>query len=477
MLCLLYRRHIHTHTWHTKTTRRIPPTPPFSSSMPVNTEWTSPDELFSKQAQRFWSSPLDRLDRLDGLDDRSRSNSTMTGNGSDGSQTPDFAFEPPSESNHGHSFENAMKPNYSNQTISPIGFTSNGGFAQPYPPYFSGSNSSFSSTSTGASFSSNDALPAISRNFHRPSTSETRRPATAGGALQSFGFFDERKDKDDVKPETIDEGSESIFSNPFDGLNKDDVKVSQDVVDPHYTSRRASDSQANSGINLSMSWSNNSNTPEQAHSANPSPHASYPLTSAPAHMTQFGYIGPPNAQPQMQLNRVNSMSYGNRPQTSDGLPSYGGVNPNGISLPPARTLVNQLDPSQPLPSPHTIPYMNGGYVPFRDNRAASLGEIQHQNNAFPGTRHYSMSSADKSNNQDSKSSELTFVPLGGPTPKKRPRRRYDEIERLYTCGWNGCEKAYGTLNHLNAHVAMQKHGEKRLPSGESDFVTFFLGCD
>lgn len=36
------------------------------------------------------------------------------------------------------------------------------------------------------------------------------------------------------------------------------------------------------------------------------------------------------------------------------------------------------------------------------------------------------------------------------------------IHRLqYKCGWNGCEKAYGTLNHLNAHVTMQSHGPKR----------------
>lgn len=51
--------------------------------------------------------------------------------------------------------------------------------------------------------------------------------------------------------------------------------------------------------------------------------------------------------------------------------------------------------------------------------------------------------------------------------KKRPRRRYDEIERLYGCSWQGCTKSYGTLNHLNAHVGMQKHGAKRAPSGES----------
>ena len=51
----------------------------------------------------------------------------------------------------------------------------------------------------------------------------------------------------------------------------------------------------------------------------------------------------------------------------------------------------------------------------------------------------------------------------GGGPRKRPRRRYDEIERLYPCSWLGCQKSYGTLNHLNAHVAMQKHGAKRSP--------------
>ncbi|SPO02907.1 related to putative transcriptional regulator [Cephalotrichum gorgonifer] len=57
----------------------------------------------------------------------------------------------------------------------------------------------------------------------------------------------------------------------------------------------------------------------------------------------------------------------------------------------------------------------------------------------------------------------SFVPIPGSQQHKRPRRRYEEIERMYKCGWNGCEKAYGTLNHLNAHVTMQGHGSKRTP--------------
>ena len=60
----------------------------------------------------------------------------------------------------------------------------------------------------------------------------------------------------------------------------------------------------------------------------------------------------------------------------------------------------------------------------------------------------------------------SFVPIPGAQQHKRPRRRYEEIERMYKCGWNGCEKAYGTLNHLNAHVTMQSHGTKRTPEGE-----------
>lgn len=65
--------------------------------------------------------------------------------------------------------------------------------------------------------------------------------------------------------------------------------------------------------------------------------------------------------------------------------------------------------------------------------------------------------------QSRPSQVYSFVPIPGSQQHKRPRRRYEEIERMYKCGWNGCEKAYGTLNHLNAHVTMQSHGSKRTP--------------
>ncbi|KAH9967473.1 hypothetical protein BC827DRAFT_1174391 [Russula dissimulans] len=62
------------------------------------------------------------------------------------------------------------------------------------------------------------------------------------------------------------------------------------------------------------------------------------------------------------------------------------------------------------------------------------------------------------------SKTYSFVSLPGNAVRKRPRRRYDEIERLYHCSWTGCTKSYGTLNHLNAHIVMQRHGSKRTPA-------------
>jgi hypothetical protein len=91
-------------------------------------------------------------------------------------------------------------------------------------------------------------------------------------------------------------------------------------------------------------------------------------------------------------------------------------------------------------------------------------------NAAGGFGSPSMNSHHPSSNRttavDSNGKTYSFVALPGNAVKKRPRRRFDEIERLYQCSWPDCTKAYGTLNHLNAHVTMQKHGPKRSPNGE-----------
>jgi hypothetical protein len=40
---------------------------------------------------------------------------------------------------------------------------------------------------------------------------------------------------------------------------------------------------------------------------------------------------------------------------------------------------------------------------------------------------------------------------------KRKRRKYFEITRVFKCDFEGCEKSYGTLNHLNHHKRLKKH--------------------
>lgn len=51
----------------------------------------------------------------------------------------------------------------------------------------------------------------------------------------------------------------------------------------------------------------------------------------------------------------------------------------------------------------------------------------------------------------------SFVPLDVIFQQKRPRKKFNEVERLYSCTYLNCTKSYGTLNHLNAHVTMQGH--------------------
>ena len=45
---------------------------------------------------------------------------------------------------------------------------------------------------------------------------------------------------------------------------------------------------------------------------------------------------------------------------------------------------------------------------------------------------------------------------------RRYRRRYLEIVRLYLCLFPGCDKLYGSLNHLNTHIVTKKHGHRKL---------------
>ena len=97
-----------------------------------------------------------------------------------------------------------------------------------------------------------------------------------------------------------------------------------------------------------------------------------------------------------------------------------------------------------------------------NSTSTSYFSINNNNTAkFNSNNKVTKPKTNSNTNQNSNSNSNTNINANG--QKKRPRRRHDEIDRVYNCSWNGCTKSYGTLNHLNAHVMMQKHGPKRLP--------------
>ncbi|KUJ11741.1 uncharacterized protein LY89DRAFT_594393 [Mollisia scopiformis] len=113
---------------------------------------------------------------------------------------------------------------------------------------------------------------------------------------------------------------------------------------------------------------------------------------------------------------------------------------------------------------HGYPSHAGGamYAQPRPDWSGYAGQPQHaMQHGYPVTGAQTPTSAAPAGARPGQ--VYSFVPIPGAQQHKRPRRRYEEIERMYKCGWQGCEKAYGTLNHLNAHVTMQSHGSKRTP--------------
>ncbi len=52
------------------------------------------------------------------------------------------------------------------------------------------------------------------------------------------------------------------------------------------------------------------------------------------------------------------------------------------------------------------------------------------------------------------------------TGRKRPRRKPEDIDRAYVCGFEGCPKSYGQLSHLNQHVSLFRHGPQRKKEGK-----------
>lgn len=131
------------------------------------------------------------------------------------------------------------------------------------------------------------------------------------------------------------------------------------------------------------------------------------------------------------------------------------------TYPPHGGQYSPYPPQQDLQHPYQAHAGGAMYSQPRPDWAGYGGHPQHALPGYPGTGAQTPNATAPAGARPGQ--VYSFVPIPGAQQHKRPRRRYEEIERMYKCGWNGCEKAYGTLNHLNAHVTMQSHGTKRTP--------------
>ncbi|KAH9821857.1 hypothetical protein DFH28DRAFT_882747 [Melampsora americana] len=166
-----------------------------------------------------------------------------------------------------------------------------------------------------------------------------------------------------------------------------------------------------------------------------------------------------------------------RPQTHSGTPTIGFGEPQrpttaypsnlsintwhpnttALGLEPSHkisTSYPSFPPSNPPSHPHSLPRLS---IDSITSNLSSSSPVTTSSNSLE-TLHQLL--PHHLPGQDSQPYHFSLLPGA---PRKRARRRFDEVERLYDCNYPGCTKGYGTLNHLNAHIAMQKHGPKRLP--------------
>lgn len=145
-----------------------------------------------------------------------------------------------------------------------------------------------------------------------------------------------------------------------------------------------------------------------------------------------------------------------------------------LAVTPASTNSSQNTPFQTYPSLFSSPSINSSVTssaPTPPNIHQS--SFHHQTiiptttqigtrvAAPPNTVISTVTSTPNVNTRTATAFSFVSTPLAQPEKKKRPRRKWHEIDRNYSCHF--CDKSYGTLNHLNAHIGMSLHGQKRKP--------------
>lgn len=177
------------------------------------------------------------------------------------------------------------------------------------------------------------------------------------------------------------------------------------------------------GISTSSGTSNNNNSKVSYTNMNSSP-----IPTQMYHASMSQQPQPPQQQPLIQTKSNNEMD-------SNSLTFY------------QRSVVDiYQQPSAPVDSSAFYPTINHPQA-NDDDHADDDDSLQNDAPAAPQQQPLA----------EEQQKIYSFVPLDVIFQQKRPRKKFNEVERLYACTYMDCTKAYGTLNHLNAHVTMQGH--------------------
>lgn len=183
-------------------------------------------------------------------------------------------------------------------------------------------------------------------------------------------------------------------------------------------------------------------------------------------MPELAFTSVPVTQPIYYNNNNNNSDFNNSTanyatnngtmsQLMDPVPANNTMTTNNYTTNPINTMMplDSIYNLQPGMHPNTTNTDIMVSVPNNFIKYEDIPSHDHVSSGGGRQRQRQLSSSSTSSTEKI----YSFVAIPGTNQKKRPRRRFDEIERLYHCNQPGCSKAYGTLNHLNAHVSMQKH--------------------
>ena len=207
--------------------------------------------------------------------------------------------------------------------------------------------------------------------------------------------------------------------------------------------------------------------PSTAHT--PQPYAAYPshpgnpVSPRSGHPTDYDYARSP-----LSYASASSLAYSNSSQSPKN--SRAPHNRYPIAANPSAASPSQGQPYPYSQPPHSASSNTPPSAPH-DYSVASRHSRGYSAGSRPATSLGSRPTGHRAPRTDE--TDIVFLPASTESdvePRRRKRRRWDEIDRKYACNFEGCTRAYGSLSHLNDHVSLQNHGPKRRASGERVFL-------